>query len=109
MDPGHFGFAVTARDWSADETYSPDFGSGSLEVGLAVTAYGGGTGQLTITDADGVDVFMHNLTGTVAQGNSVVSGRAPFQVHVRANRYSGIVSLGVSARQVATAVDMLGR
>ncbi len=47
MENGHFGFAVTARDWTFDQSYAPGFATGTLQIGLVVAGYTGGTGQLT--------------------------------------------------------------
>ncbi len=98
LTPGQFGFAVTARAWTADQRYSPDLGLGPVQVGLTVSGYAGGRGQVTITDAGEATVFEADLAGNVAQGsNATVRGRAPFRVRVAASGYTGTVALGVTA------------
>ena len=98
FNPGQFSFAVTARNWTFDNTYSPNFGAGTLNVGMAITGYSGGDGLVTMTDADNAVVFNQTLAGNVANGTNItVSGKAPFKVRIVANNYTGIVSLGVNA------------
>ena len=98
FNPGQFAFAVTARNWTFDNTYSPSLGGGTLNVGMAITGYSGGDGLVTITDADNVVVFNQTLAGNVANGTNItVSGKAEFKVRIVANDYTGIVSLGVNA------------
>ena len=97
MSPGEFGFAITARDWTSDQTYTPELATGALQVGFAVVGYRGGTGHVTVTDADGAIAFNRDLAGNVAQGSSVVHGRAPFRVRVAASGYTGLIALGVNA------------
>ena len=98
MSNGQFGFAVTARDWSYDQSYAPDFaGGGTLQIGLVVAGYTTGTGTLTITDASGAAVFSQNLAGNVAEGNNATAyGAPPFSVHVATAHYTGTISVGIS-------------
>lgn len=97
MNPGEFGFAITARDWSASQSYSPDLQVGSLQVGLAVAGYVGGSGSISVIDATGAAVFTANIAGNIAAGNNTtIRGTPPFQVRVTASHYTGIVSLGVN-------------
>ena len=97
MSDGQFGFAIAARDWTADQVYSPELTSSSLQVGLVVAVYSGGTGTLAITDAGGASVFSQNLAGNIAEGGSTtVHGTAPFHVRVTTSRYTGTISLGIS-------------
>jgi hypothetical protein len=96
LDPGQFGFAITARDWTYDQTYSPALASGTLQVGMGVV-YSDGTGSVTITDADNVVIFDQTLATNVASGTNVlVSGKAPFSVRVVASDYTGVISIGVN-------------
>ena len=97
MNAGQFGFAVTARDWTFDHTYTPGLTAGTLEIGLVVAGYTGGTGLVTITDADNVVVFNQTLAGNTANGNNLqATGKAPFKIQIVANDYSGLVSLGIN-------------
>ena len=96
-NPGQFGFAVTARGWTSDQTYTPDLSTGSLQVGLSIVGYGGGTGVIAVTDADDAAVFSRSLAGNVAEGSTVVHGRPPFRVRISATGYTGVVALGVNA------------
>jgi hypothetical protein len=98
-----FTFAVTARNWSFDNTYQPDnlysidATRGGLDVGIAITGYSKGAGLVTITDADNAVVLSQTLAGNVAAGTHIaVSGRIPFKVRIAANHYTGIVTLGVT-------------
>ena len=98
INPGQLGFAVTARHWTFDNTYSPIIDSGTLDVGMAITGYSGGDGLVTITDADNAIVFNQTLAGNIATGISkTVSGKPPFKVRIVANDYTGIIALGVNA------------
>ena len=98
FNPGQFTFAVTARDWTYDNTFSPSLGGGTLNVGMGITGYSGGDGLVTITDADNAVVFNQTLAGNIANGTSItVSGRAEFKVRIVANDYTGIVTLHVNA------------
>lgn len=97
MNPGQFGFAITASDWSADRSFSPDLQAGSLQVGLAVASYRGGTGRIWIVDATDATVFTADLAGNIASGNNTtITGHPPYQVRVTASHYSGTISLGVN-------------
>ena len=97
MSAGGFGFAVTARDWTYDQSWAPDFSSGTLQVGLVVAGYTHGSGQLSITDATGASVLSQNLASNIAAGNNtVIHGTAPFHVRVTTTAYSGIISLGIN-------------
>lgn len=96
LNPGQFGFAITARDWTFDQTYSPALASGTLQVGMGVV-YSDGAGSVTITDADNVVVLNQTLATNIASGTNVtVSGRAPFTVRVVASHYTGVVSIAVN-------------
>lgn len=98
MNPGQFGFAISARSWTSDQTYEPDFSVNALQIGLAISGYDGGTGQLTITDADGAVAFSQSLAGNVAQGsNFTVTGRPPFRIRIAAANYTGVIALGVNS------------
>ena len=98
INPGQFGFSVTARHWTFDNAYAPIIEGGTLNVGLAITGYSGGDGLVTITDADNAIVFNQTLAGNIATGTSAtVSGKPPFRVRIVANDYTGIVTLGVNA------------
>ena len=98
MDKGGFGFAVTARDWTFDQSYSPDLSGGTLQVGLVIAGYTHGTGLLSVTDASGSSIFSQSLAGNLATGNNtVIHGTAPFHVRVTTTGYSGIISLGINA------------
>ena len=98
INPGQFGFAVTARHWNFDNTYSPDLDGGTLSVGMAITGYSGGDGIVTITDADNAVAFSQTLAGNVANGTNItVVGKSPFKVRIVANDYTGLISLGVNA------------
>lgn len=98
INPGQFGFSVTASHWTFDNTYSPIIDGGTLDVGMAITGYSGGDGLATITDADNAIVFNQTLAGNIATGTSItVSGKPPFKVRIVANDYTGIVTLGVNA------------
>ena len=98
MDKGGFGFAVTARDWTFDQSYSPDLSAGTLQIGLVIAGYTHGTGLLSVTDATGASIFSQSLAGNLAAGNNtVIHGTAPFHVRVTTTGYSGIVSLGINA------------
>lgn len=98
MDAGGFGFAVTARDWTYDQSYSPDLSGGTLQVGLVIAGYTRGTGLLSVTDASGASIFSQNLAGNLAAGNNTaIQGTAPFHVRVTTTGYSGIISLGINA------------
>ena len=98
FNPGQFTFAVTARDWFYDNTFSPSLGGGTLNVGMGITGYSGGDGLVTITDADNAVVFNQTLAGNIANGTSItVSGKAEFKVRIVANNYTGIVTLHVNA------------
>jgi hypothetical protein len=97
MNAGGFGFVVTARDWTYDQSYAPDLSGGTLQIGLVIAGYTRGTGQLSVTDASGASVFSQNLAGNLAAGNNtVIHGTAPFRVHVTTTGYSGIISLGIN-------------
>lgn len=97
MSGGEFGFAVMARDWTYDQSWVPDLAGGTLQVGLAITGYTRGNGQLSITDATGASVFSQSLAGNVASGNNTaIQGTPPFHVRIAASGYSGIISLGIS-------------
>lgn len=103
FNPGQFGFAVTARNWSFDNTYAPDnlyspaSGPRPLDVGMAITGYSGGDGLVTITDGVNAVVFNQTLAANVANGtHTTVSGMAPFKVHIVATNYTGVVTLGVN-------------
>src|SRR4051812_30080121 len=91
---GAFGYALHARTYSADQSYSPDLGSATLTVGLAVASYGGGAGRLEVIDATGAVVFGSALQGLIAQGSTVVRGSPPYRVRLTFDRFSGSVSLG---------------
>ena len=67
MSAGQFGFAVTARDWTYDQSYAPELSSGTLQIGLVVAGYGAGTGTLMVTDASGSAVFSQSLAGNLAE------------------------------------------
>lgn len=96
MSDGQFGFAIAAHDWTSDQSYAPDLAGNTLQIGLVVAVYSGGTGVLTITDASGSPVFSQNLAGNIAEGGSTtVHGTAPFHVRVTTSRYSGTISLGI--------------
>jgi hypothetical protein len=102
MSDGGFGFAVTARNWTYDQSYAPDLSGGTLQVGLVIAGYTQGTGQLSVTDAAGMSIYSQNLAGNVAAGNNtVIHGTAPFHVRVTTTGYSGIISLGISASTTA--------
>ena len=97
MSDGQFGFAIAARDWTSDQSYAADLAGNTLQIGLVVAVYSGGTGAVTITDASGSSVFSQNLAGNIAEGGSAtVHGTAPFHVRVTTSRYSGTISLGIS-------------
>ena len=98
MSAGQFGFAVTARDWTYDQSFTPDLSSGTLQAGLVIAGYTKGTGQLLVTDATGTSVLAQSLAGNVAAGNNtVIHGTPPFHVRVTTSNYSGIISLGINA------------
>lgn len=97
MSDGQFGFAVTARDWTYDQSYSPNLSGGTLQIGLVVEGYTTGTGTLAVTDATDASVFAQNLAGNVAEGNRVtVHGTPPFRVHVATSHYTGTISVGIA-------------
>lgn len=95
---GAFGYALQARAYSADTSYAPALtpSASSITVGLAVASYGGGTGRIQIADATGAVVYAAALEGTVAQGSTVVRGRAPYVVRLAFDHFSGSVSLGIT-------------
>lgn len=93
---GRFGFAVQARGWTFDQTYTAELRAATLAVGLAVGGYRGGTGSVTVTDSAGTVVFARDLAGNVAQGNTVVRGRPPHRVRIVAANWAGSLSLGVT-------------
>jgi len=96
LNPGQFGFAITASDWTFDQSYPPAIATGSVQVGMGIV-YSDGTGSVTITDGDNVVIFNQTLATNVASGTNVtVSGKAPFTVHIAASRYTGVVSLAVN-------------
>ena len=98
LDPGQFGFAVTARHWTFDNSYAPVIDRGTLKVGLAINGYSGGDGLVTITDADNTVLFNQTLAGNIATGTNVtVTGKPPFKVRIVANNYTGNIALGVNA------------
>ena len=102
MSDGGFGFAVTARNWTYDQSYTPDLSGGTLQVGLVIAGYTQGTGQLSVTDAAGTSIYSQNLAGNVAAGNNtVIHGTAPFHVRVTTTGYSGIISLGINTSTTA--------
>lgn len=106
MSPGHFGFAITARRWTSDQSWAPDLSTEPLRVGLAVAGYAGGKGQLTIAGGDGVVVLARDLAGNLAEGNEiVVHGQPPFRIRIVAESYTGIISLGVDASATAGAAS----
>ena len=97
MSAGGFGFAVTARNWTYDQSYTPDLSGGTLQVGLVIAGYTQGTGQLSVTDAAGTSIYSQNLAGNVAAGNNtVIHGTAPFHVRVTTTCDSGTGSLGIN-------------
>lgn len=98
INPEQFGFSVTARHWTFDNTYAPTIDGGTLNVGMAISEYSGGDGVVTITDADNAVLFNQTLAGNVANGsNLTVSGKPPFKVRIVAHDYTGIVILGVNS------------
>lgn len=97
LNPGQFIFAVTARHWTFDNTYSPNLGAATINVAMAIT-YSDGDGLVTITDADNAVVFNQTLAGDVATGTNItVSGKQPFKVRIVANDYTGVFTLDVNA------------
>lgn len=98
MNDGQFGFAVAARDWTSDQDYAPALVGGTLQIGLVIAGYTSGAGELTVTDSSGTSVFSQSLAGNVAEGsNAVAYGTPPFHVRVATTRYTGMISVGISA------------
>jgi len=92
------GFSVIANAFTFEQTYASPTQGDSLDIGLAVTGYGGGSARIEIADADGVARFALTVTQNVAQGQIAPGGRPPYTVHLRFAGFTGVFALGVAAR-----------
>ncbi|RMH88651.1 MAG: hypothetical protein D6681_14670 [Calditrichaeota bacterium] len=90
-----FGFSVIARSFTYDQTYTLDFTGDSLDIGVAVTGYRGGTGEFSLFDAQGRAFYTRDLSQNIAEGNAKMTGAVPARAVVKFTGFSGIVSLGV--------------
>ena len=92
------GFTVVARDFGFDQTYASPTQGDTLDVGLAVTNFGGGAAILEITDAGGAVRHAQTITSNLAQGQAAVAGTPPYRVRLRFTAFTGVFVLGVAAR-----------
>ena len=92
-------FAVEANAFSYDKIEPIQFRTDSLVLTLAVSNFGAGTGQITVSGILDTLLYTENLAGNQVDVLTDMKGCIPKTVAIRMNNYTGSVSFVLSKRK----------